>query len=70
MRGIVEGFEGSYVIIEIDGETFDVERSAVQFDAEVGDCVVLREGTWMVDSEATKERDRYMKKLMDDVWND
>lgn len=70
MRGIIEGFEGDYAIIEIDGETRDVDRSAVQVDAEVGDCVVLREGTWMVDSEATQERARYMKKLMEDVWND
>lgn len=70
MRGIVEGFEGNYVIIEIDGETQDVERSAVQLDVEVGDCVVLHEGIWVADREATEERARYIKKLMEDVWND
>ncbi|TNJ61393.1 DUF3006 domain-containing protein [Paenibacillus hemerocallicola] len=70
MRGIVEGFEGNYVIIEIDGETRDVDRSAVKFDVEVGDCVIFQEGTWVVDSKATEERARHMKKLMEDVWND
>ncbi|MDF2723916.1 MAG: hypothetical protein K0Q59_3591 [Paenibacillus sp.] len=70
MKGIVEGFEGCYVIIEIDGETHDIEREAVHPDVQAGDCVVLEDGIWVADSEATEARTKYMKKLMEDVWND
>ncbi|RKN66026.1 DUF3006 domain-containing protein [Paenibacillus ginsengarvi] len=70
MKGIVERFEGSYAVIEIAGKAQDVPRSAVSFDVKVGDCVILHKGIWVVDREATKKRTLYMKKLIEDVWND
>ncbi|ANS75054.1 hypothetical protein AWM70_10930 [Paenibacillus yonginensis] len=67
---VLEGFEGSYAIIEIDGQTRDIERRLVEPKAKEGDVLKWDGAKWMVDPEATSERSDRMKKLMDELWED
>ena len=70
LRGIVDRFEGDFAVIEIDGQTHDVPMSAVDASVSVGDVVTLVEGVWKPDHTETKDREKQIKKLMDDVWED
>lgn len=68
--GIIEGFEGEYCIIEVDGKTRDVPRRLVNPGAKSGDVVEWDGSQWNTNIRQTKERSEYMKSLMDDVWDD
>lgn len=70
MRGIVDRFEGDFVVIEIDGKTQDIRRKNVNLKVKAGDVVVFFDGEWQIDEEETKLRTTNIKKLMDDVWED
>ncbi|WP_438349195.1 DUF3006 domain-containing protein [Paenibacillus sp. FA6] len=70
MKGIVDRFEGNYVIIEIDGQTKDVNKSEVDVSVKAGDVVVFVNGVWTTDATETKQREQHIKKLMNDVWED
>ncbi len=69
-KGIVDRFEGDFVIIEIDGKTVDVPRAEVDHNVKVNDTVVKKGELWVTDMEATKSRHQYMKNLMDQLWED
>jgi hypothetical protein len=70
MKGIVDRFEGDYVIIEIDGQTQDVDKSVVNTSVKVGDVVVFVDGVWTTNITETVIREQNINKLMDDVWED
>ncbi|AJS59986.1 DUF3006 family protein [Paenibacillus sp. IHBB 10380] len=70
MKGIVDSFEGNYVIIEIDGQTRDILKSDVDISVKVGDVVVLVSGVWTTDLTETELREQKIKKLINDVWED
>ena len=70
MKGIVDRFEGDYAVIEIDGQTHDVSMSIVDAFVKVGDVVTLVEGVWKPNPTETKQREKQIKILMDDVWED
>ncbi|GGA21360.1 DUF3006 domain-containing protein [Paenibacillus physcomitrellae] len=67
---VLEGFEGNYAIIEINGETRDIERKLVEAKAKEGDVLNWDGEKWVVDPEATSERSSRIKKLMDELWED
>ncbi|MBD7970351.1 DUF3006 domain-containing protein [Paenibacillus gallinarum] len=70
MKGIVDRFEGDFAVIEIDGQTHDVSKSAVDASVKVGDVVTLVEGVWKSNQAERMQREKQIKKLMDDVWAD
>ncbi|WP_055107510.1 DUF3006 domain-containing protein [Paenibacillus ihumii] len=70
MTGIIEGFEGEYCIIEIDGKTRDVPRKLVNTGAKAGDVVEWDGSQWNTNLDRTRERSEYIKSLMNDVWDD
>lgn len=70
MKGIVDSFEGDYVVIEMDGHTQDILKSDVDISVKVGDVVVLVDGVWTTDLTETAKQQHKIKKLMDDVWED
>ncbi|MEK3749014.1 DUF3006 domain-containing protein [Paenibacillus sp. FSL E2-8871] len=70
MKGIVDRIEGDYVVIEIDGQTQDVDKSVVNTSVKVGDVVVFVDGVWTTDRTETEQREQQIKKLMDSVWAD
>ncbi|MCR8645681.1 DUF3006 domain-containing protein [Paenibacillus sp. N1-5-1-14] len=70
MQGIVDRFEGEYVIIEIDGVNQDVPRDQVACGVKEGDAVELVDKVWVTNPKLTEERRQSIQKLMDDVWED
>lgn len=70
MNGIVERFEGDFVVIEIDGVTKDILKALVSDDVQAGDVVEFHHEMWIRDESATKKRSIEIKKLMDSVWED
>ena len=69
-KGIVDRFEGDFVVIEINGKTVDVPKSEVDVKVKVNDTVVKKGALWVTDYKATKSRREYMKNLMEQVWDD
>jgi hypothetical protein len=70
VKGIVDRFEGEFVVIEIDGVTKDILKAVVDANVKVGDIVGFVDGKWLTDEDATKSRSEEIKKLMDNVWED
>ena len=60
-------FKGEYVVIEIDGETRDIPRELVDETVSVSDVVILKQGKWYTDKEATNKRSQQIKSLMDNI---
>lgn len=69
-KGIVDRFEGEYVVIEIDSKTVDIKKSEVDQDVQVNDVVIFSNNKWITDSEATLSRKKHIKKLMESVFED
>ena len=70
MKGIVDRFEGDFVVIEIEGNTKDVPKKQVDPSVKVNDVVELVDGKWIVKEEETEKRKKEIKALMDSVWED
>lgn len=70
MKGIVDSFEGNLVVIEIDGQTQDINKNEVSAEVKVGDVVLFVSGKWVTDETETKQRESKIKQLMNDVWED
>lgn len=70
-KGIVDRFEGEYVVIEIDEKNFeDVPRILVSPEVSPGDFVELKEGIWRPNPSETKTRREEIKKLEDELFSD
>lgn len=70
VRGIIDRFEGDFVVIEVGRRTMDIPRSQVAAGAKVGDVVEMIDGTWVPNIEETKARKERITKLAADVWAD
>jgi hypothetical protein len=70
MKGIVDRFEGDFVVIEVDGVTSDIAKSEVDNNVKTGNSVLFVDGKWVTDQNETIIRSKEIKKLMDDVWED
>lgn len=68
--GIIEGFEGDYCKIELNGNVQAVPKTQVDPKAKRGDVVEWSGGKWMPNPALTRKRSAEIKKLMDDVWED
>ena len=70
MKGIVDRFEGSFAVIEIDGECKDIPRDQVDRAVKTGDVVKYENGKWITDKDATQLAEEGIKRLADEVWED
>jgi hypothetical protein len=70
MKGIVDRFEGDFVVIEIEGNPKDIPKKQVDSSVKVSDVVELVDGKWMVKEADTERRRKEIKALMDSVWED
>jgi hypothetical protein len=70
MKGIIEGFEGEFVIIEIDGVTKDIPKADVDDSVSAGDSVEFIKGKWRTNEVETKKRTKKIKALMNNVRED
>lgn len=58
------------MVIEIDGQTHDVDKSVVDTSVIGGDAVALVDGVWTTNTTETEQREQQIKKLMDYLWED
>lgn len=70
MKGIVDRFEGDYIVIEMDGKIIDVNKKEVTKKVQEGDVVVFVDGLWVTDKNETEQRKAKIEKLMNEVWED
>ncbi|MBS4198331.1 DUF3006 domain-containing protein [Bacillus sp. FJAT-49732] len=70
MRGIIDRFEGEWVVVEIDGETQDFEKSMFPKEAVSGDVVEIKGDKVRILKTETEQLRKEIEKLMDDVWED
>lgn len=70
MKGIIDRFEGEWVVVEIDGETQDFNRSIFPKEAEVGDVVVFTDGQVELLKEETQQLKKEIEQLMEELWED
>lgn len=68
--GYIEGYEGDYCNIEIEGTVEAIPKRNVDANAKTGDVVEWNGKRWVPNSVLTRKRTRDIKKLMDDVWED
>ncbi|MBP1999271.1 hypothetical protein J2Z69_000290 [Paenibacillus shirakamiensis] len=68
MKGIVDGFEDEFCIIEINGESKDIPKHQVQTGVKTGDIVEWDGHTWLTNHKQTEARIKEIKSLMNDVW--
>jgi hypothetical protein len=70
MIGIVDRFEGNYVVIVVDGGTRDIPYMEVNENVKIGDVVGLIEDKWVTIEKETTKRTAEIKKLIDEVWEE
>ncbi|HHV98152.1 MAG TPA: DUF3006 domain-containing protein [Clostridiaceae bacterium] len=69
MKAIIDRFEGKYAVCESeDGRMFNFDRSKLPSEASEGDVILIEGDNVFIDVKATEERNKYIKRLMDDVW--
>ena len=47
---------------------FNFNRSKLPLEASEGDVIIINGDNVFIDAKATEERNKHIKKLMDDVW--
>ncbi|QUH21206.1 DUF3006 domain-containing protein [Alkaliphilus sp. B6464] len=67
---ILDRFEGDYAVIEVDGEMVDIERCLVDEKVKEGDVLIIIDGIYYRDGQATKERKQYIQDKFKDMWED
>jgi hypothetical protein len=64
---IIDRIEGNWVVIEFEGETFNIPKSLFPRSAREGDVIKI---SVSVDDKATSERRNRVEKLMDELFED
>ncbi|MGG3872378.1 DUF3006 domain-containing protein [Brevibacillus laterosporus] len=64
-KGIIDRFEESMVVVEIDGQTYDLPRVIFQADVQVGQVIHI---STEVDQAETEAREKEATDLMDDLF--
>lgn len=67
MKIVIDRFEGNIVVVEIDGETFDLPKALFPANAKAGDAVDI---SIKVNKDTTEKLRKEIEELMDDVWED
>ncbi|MBS4220268.1 DUF3006 domain-containing protein [Bacillus sp. FJAT-49711] len=70
MRGIIDRFEGDWVVVEIEGETMDFKRSIFPKEAAAGDVVDMNGDKVRILKAETDKLRKEIEELMDEVWDD
>ena len=66
--GIIDRFEGNFVVVEIEGVMENIVRRKISAEAREGDVIVFNDRRWTVDQEATQLRREVIQALADEVW--
>lgn len=66
--GIIDRFEGSYAVVEIEGLMQNIELSSIPSGAREGDVIIYDGNRWQVDKQATADRKQHIQRLADELW--
>lgn len=74
MLGIVDRFEGKYIVVEVEDKIYNVKKDISKEELKEGDVVNLEIRDKIVISikknlQETQKRKEYIKKLSKDMWN-
>ncbi|ATO48395.1 DUF3006 domain-containing protein [Brevibacillus laterosporus] len=64
-KGIIDRFEEGMVVVEIDGQTYDLPISIFQANVQVGQVINI---STEVDQTETEAREKEANDLMDDLF--
>jgi hypothetical protein len=70
IKGIIDRFEGQFVVVEINGKTKDFPKSIFPKEVTVGDVVEIKGEKVTVLKNETEKLRREIEQLMDEVWED
>lgn len=70
MRYIIDRFEGDTAVLEDENKKFlNVPKSILPEISDEGDCLVFKDGKYIIDKETTKKLKREISDLMDELFN-
>jgi len=68
MRGIIDRFEGDFVVVELDNnEMKNIRKELVPKEAKEGDILNIGE-VITIEHEETEKRRKRIEKLTEDMW--
>ncbi|MDE5993835.1 MAG: DUF3006 domain-containing protein [Oscillospiraceae bacterium] len=65
---IIDRIAGNTAVIEDGDNRFEVSRSELAPDVREGDAVLLENGVYQKDTDATEQRRQEIIKLQDSLW--
>ncbi|MDY3861891.1 MAG: DUF3006 domain-containing protein [Ruminococcus sp.] len=70
MRYIIDRFEGDTAVLEDENKEFlNVPKSILPENSNESDCLVFKDGKYIIDEETTKELKEEISDLMDELFN-
>jgi hypothetical protein len=70
LKGIIDRFEGEYVVVEIKGKTKDLLRTQFPKEAKPGDVVIIEKSKITIAKDETDKLRKEIEELMNEVWED
>lgn len=68
--GIIDRFEGDFVVVEINGETKDFPKIILPKDANIGDVIEIKGNNVQIMKDKTLQRKKEIEELMKELWED
>lgn len=69
MKGIIDRFEGKFVIVECDDRVrVEISRDLIPKNAREGDCLVQLGDKYVLDVGETQRRKNEIEKLAKELW--
>ena len=70
MRYFIDRFEGDTAVLEDENKEFlNVPKSILPENSNESDCLVFKDGKYIIDEETTKELKEEISDLMDELFN-
>lgn len=67
---ILDRYEGDYAVIEVDNQIINIDRNLLEEGLAEGDVLVLKQGRYYKDKEATSARRKYMADRFGKLWKE
>jgi len=67
-KGIIDRFEGEYVVVEFEGAMKTIKLSDIPKDAREGDVLAFDNNQWIIDRKTTDKLKKEIQELADELW--
>lgn len=66
---IVDRFEGDYAVCETEDRSFvNINRYRLPSGTKEGDCLIEKNGSFLIDTDATEKRRKLIRKKLDSLF--